>query len=190
MVGNPIHRLKKPINKSSWKKRPAQDPAKPFAARKHDARKSKIPFGERKFWDDTARVGKPAANKSYFKKDARYADKPAKPFWEKKRYAENPAREKLPYGHPAKSEKKYTDKRPDTKRFGEKPERSFGPRKFWERPARPAGAKPEWQRYGHRTKSDSAPRSFWSGRPSRPWARSWARPGARPQRSSRTSSRG
>jgi hypothetical protein len=178
MVGNPIHRWKRPVNKTAWKKRPSQNPAKPFADRKHDARKSAKPFGEKKFGEAPA---KPAANKSYFKKDTRYGDRPAKGFWDERRFSDKPAREKLPYGHPAKSERKVADKRPETKRFAEKSERPLGPRKFWDRPAKPYGPKPEWQRYGHRTKSDKPVKAgsynkaaparktygavFWDGKP-------------------------
>ena len=166
MVGNPIHRWKRPVNKAPWKKRPPQDPAKPFANRKHDARKSAKPFGEKKFWEKSTR---PAPDKSYFKKDTRYGDRPAKGFGDERRFSDKPAREKLPYGHPAKSERKVADKRPETKRFAEKSERPLGARKFWDRPAKSYWPKPEGQRYGHRTKSDkpARPSSYAKAAPAR-----------------------
>lgn len=148
MVGNPIHRWKRPVNKTAWKKRPSQNPAKPFADRKHDARKSAKPFGEKKFGEAAA---KPAANKpfskdkSYFKKDTRYWDRPAKGFWDERRFSDKPAREKLPYGHPAKADR---PARPGAKP-GARPAKSYGP-------------KPEGQRYGHRTKSDKPARPAWA----------------------------
>ncbi len=208
MVGNPIHRWKRPINKTAWKKRPSQNPAKPFADRKHDARKSAAQgkpgakaYWDKKLWEKTATPTRPAADKSYFKKDARRSARPARGFGDESRFGDGVAtsygaktyfKKERPsdipaYGHPAKTHKKVAAKRPDTQKFAEKSERSLGARKFWDRPARWVGAKPEWQRYGHRSKSDKPARPFWwqKSAPARKtyWAVFWdGKPRSKPPR--------
>lgn len=166
MVGNPIHRWKRPVSKVLGKKRPAQDPAKPFANRKHDARKSKIPFGERKFWDKPAR---PAADKSYFKKDVRKSAKPARWFGDETRFGDQKSfADKKPYGaKPSFRDNPYFQK---PQKESDRP--TYGHPAKWDKKNKPArsaksyGAKPQGQRHEN--------------------ANSFGRPWARPQRHTRS----